>query len=338
MREPLKEEAPGLTAIKFGGISLRRPTCVSVVGAGVIGLSTALLAQDRGYDVSIFTDKPTSETTSAKAAASFKPGTVVYNDLAHRAVELSWDAFGRIVRGEEPAKTGVRMHTLWEASSSPGGSAQHLKVMENVQTFETPDVPGGYAHGWRYRTYFADTRLYLPWMIDKFQAQGGKLHTLAKKLIDPAQFNNLPGDTVFNCTGLGAKELVGDDALVPVKGQVALTAPLPDMDWTINADGFYVYPRSHDTVLGGTTEWGIEDEQVESGAVSLIVQGNKRILPHLSLEHVIGSYAGLRPFRRGSIRIEAESMGDKQIIHNYGHGGSGVTMSWGSAQLAVDLI
>jgi D-amino-acid oxidase len=110
------------------------------------------------------------------------------------------------------------------------------------------------------------------------------------------------------------------------------------MDWSISADGFYIYPRANDTALGGTCEYHIDNELVDNVAIHLIIRGNKRILPHLDLDSVRGSYAGLRPYREGGVRLEAEEVGNKKVIHNYGHGGSGITLSWGSAKLALDLI
>lgn len=141
------------TPEQYKGITERKPERVAVIGAGVIGLSTALLAQDAGYDVSIYADKPPTETTSMKAAASFKPHEVVYNDLAHRMVELSWDDFEKLVREQDAGLTGVRKHTHWEAASTPKEPPPYLVVMENLEFHEKPDVPGGYSFGLKYSTF-----------------------------------------------------------------------------------------------------------------------------------------------------------------------------------------
>lgn len=318
---------------------MERPK-IAVIGAGVIGLSTAILAQEAGYDVVIFSDKKPLETTSAKAAASFKPHEVAYNELTQSMVERGWEHFKRLTFQYEDFADllGVRKQTHWEASSAPKEQAPYLSVVDNLEVHEKPDVPGGYAFGWKYGTYFIDVPIYLRWLNGTFLANNGSLTIVARKFEDLDEFRKLPADVIFNCTGLGARELCHDNKMHPIKGQIIEIDRQPDMDWSISADGFYVYPRKYETVLGGTVEPNVEDEIVENGAVHLLIRGNKRILPHLTIDSVRSTYAGLRPYRDGTIRVEAEERGGQRIIHNYGHGGSGFTLSWGSAEIALALI
>jgi D-amino-acid oxidase len=113
--------------------------------------------------------------------------------------------------------------------------------------------------------------------------------------------------------------------------------PQPQLDFSISADGFYVYPRSTDTVVGGTVEPFAESEEPDPPVIAVLLRAARRILPELSDADVLRTLAGLRPYRRDSIRIDAETIGSCRVVHNYGHGGSGVTLSWGSAELAADL-
>jgi D-amino-acid oxidase len=147
----------------------------------------------------------------------------------------------------------------------------------------------------------------------------------------------LDHDLVFNCTGLGSRELCKDDSVYAIKGQVALVGPRPEMDWSISADGFYVYPRSSDTVIGGTTERHVYTETTDPSALSLLVRANRRILPDLEESSIVRSVAGLRPFREKGVRVEREIVSERPIVHNYGHGGAGVTLCWGSAERALEL-
>src|SRR5690348_4327781 len=171
----------------------------AVVGVGAIGLSTAILALERGYQVTIYSDKPLMQTTSMKAAASFKPPLVIYNDLTHHMLELAWQSFERFVVQETDA-AGVRKHIHWEAMSAPRDPERYLSVMEAVEFIERPHVPGGYAFGWKYRTFFIDTSIFLPRLLRRFIASGGNLVLLDKPFMSLEQLAELSADVVFNCT------------------------------------------------------------------------------------------------------------------------------------------
>ncbi len=328
----------GLDAGRIHGWSRILPErTAAVVGAGVIGLTTAITAQEAGFRVAVYSDRATSDTSSARAPASFKPAEVVYNDVAHEMVDASRQAYERILF-EAPGVSGVRKQTHWEAGSALIEPPDFLQVMEEVEALERPDIPGGYAFAWRFKTFFIDTTLFLPWLAQRFRRNGGSFVDLLEAFHSLEELAGLPHDIVFNCTGLGSRSLCGDERLVPVKGQIVLVDPQPDMNWSIKADGFYVYPRRYDTVLGGTVEWNVGDDQAESGTVDAIVRANKRILPHLKATSIRGAYGCLRPYRSAGVRVELGYIDGKPIIHNYGHGGSGFTLCWGSARRALQLV
>jgi D-amino-acid oxidase len=279
------------------------------------------------------------ETTSAKAAASFKPHEVVLNDLAQTMLTRSWGYFSQLAdAADDPRKRcGVRRHTHWEASSNPLPDQPYLSVMKDLEELERPDVPGGYHYGRRYTTFFIDIPVYLPWLSGEFLTNGGRFVHLPHRYADLEELGRLPHEVIFNCTGLGSRLLCNDFSLYSIKGQIAVVGPRPELDYSISADGFYVYPRSTDTVIGGTAEHHVYTETNDWIALSLLVRASQRILPKLTEASILRSAAGLRPYRDQTIRLEAQTIGDRRIIHQYGHGGAGVTLSWGSADLALEL-
>jgi glycine/D-amino acid oxidase-like deaminating enzyme len=118
----------------------QRKVTAGIVGAGAIGLTTAIVAQQSGFEVTLYTDRPTTNTTSAKAAASFKPVDIDYDQRVRRMLERSWETFDRIVT--QSPEAGVRKHIHWEASSMSAPAPWYLPVMEEVAAFERPLVPG----------------------------------------------------------------------------------------------------------------------------------------------------------------------------------------------------
>ncbi|HEY3738057.1 MAG TPA: FAD-dependent oxidoreductase [Jatrophihabitans sp.] len=313
---------------------------VAVLGAGVVGLSSAVVALEAGHDVTVYTPTGPLQTTSAKAAASVIPHTVELAGVPPDVLARSMARFTEIERTDPSA--GVRWHTHWEASSLPLRKEAYLDEVFNVAEALFPEVPGGYAHGRSFTTFMAETPSYLPWLVQKVTTLGGRVVTVPA-FTDLAQVWELPEKLVLNCTGLGAGILFRDSAVRPVRGQIAVVGPQPQLGYSISHDGFYVYPRATDTVIGGTNQFDADSEQVEPAVIDTLLRAARRILPSIGPEDVIRTYAGLRPYRDGSLRIEAERLGppgpgSTRIVHNYGHGGAGVTLAWGTAEHAVNLL
>ena len=312
-------------------------TSVGIVGAGVIRLTSAYECVRRGYQVSIYTDREPLATTSMRAAASFKPHEIDHNPLTVQLVQDTWSGYAEFLRLHADQDTGVKMHTHYEAFSAPRAPAWYLAIIGPFDALTFPAVPGGYQHGWKYRTYFIDTSVFMPYLVAWLERAG--VHFIVRQT--PRTREDIPAlghSKVVLAVGMGGRELCADPDLHGMRGQIALVDPRPDMDWSISADGFYVYPRARDTVLGGTTEHANENESVDQGAIHLIVRGNKRILPDVDISQVRRSYAGIRPWRKGGVRLERFSLGTTDVVTNYGHGGSGFTLCFGSAKKAADLL
>ncbi len=138
---------------------------------------------------------------------------------------------------------------------------------------------------------------------------------------------------VVNCSGLAARELVPDANMYASRGQVVVVERGENVDELIfDPDGrqgvTYIVPRSHDCVLGGTDERG-EDLIPDVGSSDAIVSRCAELNPTLRDVRRIRELVGLRPCRN-LVRLESQVVTDQGlIVHNYGHGGAGVTLSWG---------
>jgi D-amino-acid oxidase len=140
---------------------------------------------------------------------------------------------------------------------------------------------------------------------------------------------------VVNCTGLAAAQLCGDDALTPIRGQVVHVRPRSGVPCLVDdAELTYVLPRPDVCVLGGVSQPGDADLRSRPEETEAILDRCTRLVPALAGAEIVGVHVGLRPGRAGGARVERE--GD--VVHCYGHGGAGLTLSWGCAQEVVRLL
>jgi D-amino-acid oxidase len=208
----------------------------------------------------------------------------------------------------------------FKVSSTPPASAESA---QDDRCFES---------GFSLPVPLTDTTIYLDYLALRFRKAGGEIHANAR-------FENLEevdakSDLVINCAGIGARELVQDVDLEPHRGQVAIVAKIEDLSCAIVCDDaplMYAIPRANDCVFGGTNE--LSDNLAADPAItSRIVTDCSRVL-NIDKPRVLAERVGLRPFRRSGVRLERDQLQDgRTVIHNYGHGGAGFTLSWGCAR------
>ena len=300
-----------------------------VIGAGVIGLSAAIRLQEAGLRVRVWTAAPPAETTSAVAAALWYP-YLAYP--AERVAAWGERTFAELVRLADEPGTGVHMVPGFELWRRPVPDPAWGGGVPGLRRIPPAELPAGYADGHAVTVPVARMETYLGYLADRFAAGGGRLELRTVRVLSRAAHS---APLVVNCAGLGARALAGDDTVVPVRGQVVrVENPGVERFWLDDEhpEGLtYIVPRGDDCILGGTAEKGEWSTSPDPDAARAIVRRCAALEPRLAEARILEHRVGLRP-GRPSVRLEAAELpGGGRIVHCYGHGGAGVTLSWGCA-------
>jgi D-amino-acid oxidase len=309
---------------------------VTVVGAGVVGLTCALRLAEAGLGVQVLARERGEATTSSVAAAVWYPYRAFPFDRVLGWAESSYHEFVALAQAEEAA--GVRLRAGTELVRDDGPDPWWAGAVPDLEKVTGgPHVPAGFAIGWRFRAPVVDMSRYLPWLEARLAARGVEIeHAELADLGDPRL-----GEVVVDCSGLGARDLVPDPAVTPVRGQVAVVEQVGLDEWVVDdGDGralTYVVPRVDDVVVGGTAEEGADDRTVDPATAAGILARATALVPALAGAGVVRHKVGLRP-ARPTVRLDAERRGGRTVVHCYGHGGAGVTLSWGCAADVAALV
>lgn len=306
---------------------------VLVVGAGVVGLTTAVHLAEGGHRVDVVGRDLPQESTSAVAAALWYPYLATPRDRVIGWAARSYEVFAQLAR--DPA-SGVRMLAGTEVSRCATGAPWWRDAVPGLRHVTPTDgLPTGYVEGWRLLAPVVDMPVYLNWLRGRLEALGGTVTRLGLAALPPAG----PGgaDRVVNCAGLGARLLAADHTVVPVRGQVVVVAQVGLEEWWLASATddapIYVVPRPSTVIVGGTEEHGEWSRTPDRATAHEILERARALVPALSGAAVLRHKVGLRP-SRPEVRLE----GDGGVVHCYGHGGAGVTLSWGCAEEVADLL
>jgi D-amino-acid oxidase len=289
---------------------------VTVVGAGVVGLSCAVALQEAGHAVRVAA--PDGPTTSEVAGGLWLPYATGEDERV-----LGW-AVATAARLEADGHPLVdylhleRRAPFWLGALAP----------DRVRDARPEELPDGYDHGWVARVPLVEVPRHLAALARRLPpVERRAVRALADELAD--------ADVVVNCAGLAAGALAGgDDALRPVRGQVVLVDAPPGTPCLCDEDELtYVLPRPDVCVVGGTHEPGDADPRPRPEQTRDILARAARLVPALASARVVAARAGARPVRDGGPRVER----DGAVVHCYGHGGAGLTLSWGCAEEVVRL-
>lgn len=300
---------------------------VLVVGAGVVGLSCAVRLLEAGHRVDVVARDLPLETTSAVAAAIWYPYRALPQD---RVTAWSATCLTELSRLAEVPGTGVRLQEGSELLRLPAPDPWWRSAVPDLTRLATP--PEGYADGWSFVAPVVEMPVYLRWLQARVEELGGTVSRLNLSALPvPGRASGL--DLVVSCVGIGARLLGADPTVVPVRGQVVRLAQVGLERWVLDGEGpTYVVPREHDVVVGGTADEGEWSRTPDPQVAEQVLARATRLVPELADARVLAHRVGLRP-ARPSVRLER----DGDVVHCYGHGGAGVTLSWGCADEVVSL-
>jgi D-amino-acid oxidase len=251
---------------------------VAVIGAGVMGLTTARLVQEAGLPATIYTAELPPNTTSNLAGGQWGP-TGHYRERAvtpewrgqyAAALATSWERFGAMDR----ERYGIRwLPTYTEADRvAPPGLEPYYRDSRLLRPAEHPFAVPNIAV---YQTMYVEVGRYLAELTaDVFRA-GGRIRV--RRFASPADLADLPERLVFNCTGLGSRELFGDTDLGPVRGQIAMLAPQPEVQYAYALPSGYMFPRGDGIILGGTFEHGEWSTAPEPATIRRILESHREL-------------------------------------------------------------
>jgi D-amino-acid oxidase len=308
---------------------------VVVVGAGVAGLSTAVLLAEAGTTVQVIAEQVPG-VTSLVAGAMWGPYLVEPKDKVDQWGRRSLEVFRALAA--DPA-TGVRLAGGIEASRTAGAPPEWAAVLPGFRPCGATELPAGFTAGYRLTVPLVDMPVYLSHLLQRLRAARGTIEQRSLASLDDAG----PAAAIVNCSGLGSRSLVPDPGLRPIRGQhVVVTNPgLTEFfseDTGSSPDLLCFYPHGDTVVLGGTAVDGEGNLETNAGAAAGILARCTGIEPRLAEARILEHRIGARPTRE-AVRVEAERHDDGTlVVHNYGHGGAGVTLSWGCAEEVQRLI
>jgi len=264
------------------------PTRAAVIGCGGVGLATARLLQRRGWDVTIYAKDLPPNTTSNISGAQWSPAESYDADAIApgfaerfaRAARLSHREFQNLVGDYYGVRWVENYVVSTRALRGPQGSSLRIEdLYPDARELDRREHPFDAPYVRRFVTMFIEPPIYLNAVLRDFLLAGGKL--VVRELPDLQAVASLAEPVVFNCTGLGARTLFGDQELMPIKGQLTVLLPQPEVDYITLTDRLYMFPRRDGILLGGTherNEWTLEPN---AAAAAEILDGHREFFAHM---------------------------------------------------------
>ena len=252
---------------------------VAVIGAGIMGLTTARLVQEAGFAVTIYTAALPPETTSNIAGGQWSPFGHYRNDAVTpawrqqfaAALDYSWRRF-QIMVGDD---YGVRWLTTYTEDNGPDPTSPLDRYHPNGKSLAPAEHPFPVARLARFDTMYVETGRFLRELAEDVQIAGGRI--AVRRFNAREELAALPERLVFNCTGLGSHALFGDTELTPIRGQLAIMLPQPEVRYAFTGQAGYMFPRADGILLGGTFERGEWNAEPQPEDIDRIIASHAQL-------------------------------------------------------------
>lgn len=263
---------------------------VAVLGAGAVGLATARTLQARGYQTTLYAREQPPHTLSDVAGARWYPFDLFDEKVATPAFlatlwQAARDAY-RVFRALPAAEYGIfdrptycfQRHPFKPSSLLNFDSPVH-DLLPGLRDLVSAEKPLDYPIVRFFQTMMIEPAIYLPAMLRAHAQDGGRV--VVRDFRTREDVAALAEKTIVNCTGLGAGALFGDDELYPIKGQLTILTPQPEVDYVALPLGLYMFPRRDGIVLGGTFERHVATLTPDLAAEKRILDGHSAFFGQL---------------------------------------------------------
>ncbi len=253
----------------------------AILGCGILGLTTARLLQDRGHRVTLYGRELPPHTTSNVGGGQWSPFTVFQTGATTAAFAAQYERAARLSHARYQTLVGSRHGVRWienyvlRGAPSPGRSGPIADLFYDEEEFGPGEHPFPSPWVGRFTTLLIEPHVFLPALVDEVLLRGGRIVPREFRTLE--EVLALEEDGIVNCTGLGSRDLFGDPELLPIRGQLAILLPQPEVDYITLAGGAYMFPRSDGIVLGGSQERGEWDAVTSPEVVDRILAGNRDV-------------------------------------------------------------
>lgn len=323
------------------------PIELCIIGAGTVGLSQALRIKDELGDkvrITVLAESFLSDTTSCGSGGLWEPYQIAGtpDEKVNGWGKVAFDHFLEILRSPDAAKAGVQLLTAYNLlqQHDPINVPSWKDIVFNFSNLNAREIaqmgfPSRFTHGFTFGTLVIEQRLYMTWLMALLEAKWG-VEFIQGKVDNLDEFISPRGqgarfDIVINCTGIGAGKLLGvEDDVYPIRGQV-LRVKAPWMNSVVFWGTSYIIPNVDSVVLGGTAQRGNWDTTASVADTKKILDDVCELFPAMRGAPIEKVWVGLRP-GRSPLRLDSAVQQGKLVVHNYGHGGSGITLAMGCAE------